>query len=110
MEAKENLPEQRQQQVAQTANDDHKDHKCHHRPPHHIHELENKIRHLLDALAHLGRGSNLQELLRIIRWPGWTTPAELAFVHAILEHIGAQVHTLERRQDDLVEASWRPQA
>ena len=84
-----------------------KDKECHGRPPHHIHELENKIRHLLDSLAHIGRGSHLKELLRIVKWPGWTSPAELAYVHAILEHLGAQVHTLERLQDDLVEASWK---
>jgi hypothetical protein len=108
MEAKETRPEQRQPQIADDhGHDHHKDKSCHHRPPHHIHELENKIRHLLDALAHLGRGTHLKELLRIVRWPGWTTPAELAYVHAILEHIGADVRALERLQCDLVEASWK---
>lgn len=118
MEAKETLLEQRQQ-IADDKDKDkckdkckckdcyRKDKDCHGRPPHHVHDLENKIRHLLDSLAHVGRGTHLKELLRIVRWPGWTTPAELAYVHAILEHLGAQVHTLERLQDNLVEASWK---
>ncbi len=42
----------------------------------HIRELEKKVSALSDALAHLGKGTTLQELLRIIRFPGYTTPAE----------------------------------
>jgi hypothetical protein len=44
-------------------------------------------------------------LLRIIHKPGWTTKAELAFVNAILEHIGVQVRALDHLQHDLVEAA-----
>ena len=51
----------------------------------HIRELEKKVSALSDALAHLGKGTTLQELLRILRFPGYTTPAELAFNHAILD-------------------------
>lgn len=76
-----------------------------HHKSHHIHELEETIKALADALAHLGRGAHLQELLRIIHSPGWTTPAELAFVNAILDHISVEVRTLDRLQADLVEAS-----
>lgn len=77
----------------------------HHCSSHHIHELEKTIKTLADSLADLGRGSHLHELLRIIRWPGWTSRAELAFVNAILDHISVEVRTLERLQADLVEAS-----
>ena len=73
--------------------------------PHHLYELERTIHTLADSLSHAGRGAHLQELLRIIRWPGWTTPAELAFTHAILEHIGVQVRSLERLQAELVDAA-----
>ena len=84
--------------------DDECKHRRHHKS-HHIHELDETIKALADALAHLGRGAHLQELLRIIHSPGWTTPAELAFVNAILDHISVEVRTLDRLQADLVEAS-----
>lgn len=71
----------------------------------HVRELEKKITALSDALAHLGRGTTLQELLKIIRFPGWTTPAELGFVHMILDQGVAQVAALEKMQEQLVEVS-----
>jgi hypothetical protein len=82
-----------------------KDRRHHHETSHHIHELEKTINSAADALAGLGRGSHLQELQRIIHLPGWTTPAELAFVNAILDHISFEVRTLDRLQADLVEAA-----
>jgi hypothetical protein len=80
----------------------HHDHEDKHK---HVHELEHAIKALSDQLAYLGRGHQLHELLHVIKWPGWTTPAEFAFVTAILENIANQVRLLERLQDDLVEAS-----
>jgi hypothetical protein len=74
-------------------------------PSHHIHELEKTIKTLADKLAELGRGAHLLELQRIIRCPGWTSAAELAFVNAILDHLSVEVRTIERLQADLVEAS-----
>lgn len=74
-------------------------------PSHHIHELEKSIKTLADALATLGRGAHLLELQRIIHHPGWTSPAELAFVNAILDHLSVEVRTIERLQADLVEAA-----
>jgi hypothetical protein len=84
---------------------DHDDRHRHHETSHHIHELEKTIKFTADALAGLGRGSHLQELLRLIHLPGWTTPAELAFVNAILDNISFEVRTLDRLQADLVEAA-----
>jgi hypothetical protein len=88
--------------------DDHKndrDDDRHDSSSHGIKELEKTIRALADALAGLGRGGHLQELLDIIHKPGWTTKAELAFVNAILDHISVDVRALDRLQADLVEAS-----
>lgn len=84
---------------------DRRDHCDHEKKHKHIHELEHTIRSLADQLAYLGRGHQLHELLHVIKWPGWTTPAEFAFVTAILENISSQVRLLERMQVDLVEAS-----
>jgi hypothetical protein len=44
----------------------------------HILVIEKKVSALSDALAHLGKGTSLRELLKIIKFPGWTTPAEFA--------------------------------
>ena len=68
----------------------------------HIRELEKKITALSDALAHLGKGTTLQELLRIIRFPGYTTPAEFRFNSAILDAMQAQVSTLDKLGQDLL--------
>ena len=60
----------------------------------HVKILDKKITELSDALAHLGKGTDLKELLRIIRFPGWTTPAELAFVSTILDTMHTQAKAI----------------
>lgn len=84
---------------------DRRDHYDQEKKHKHIHELQHSIKNLADQMAYLGRGHQLHELLHVIKWPGWTTPAEFAFVTAILENINNQVRLLERLQADLVEAS-----
>jgi hypothetical protein len=56
----------------------------------HVKILDKKITDLSDALAHLGKGADLKELIRIIRFPGYTTPAEFAFSIAIIDSM--QIH------------------
>jgi hypothetical protein len=68
----------------------------------HVRELEIKINALSDALAHLGQGRALQELLRIIRFPGYTTPAEFVFSSAILDAMQAQVSAVDKLGQDLL--------
>ena len=68
----------------------------------HIRELEKKISALSDALAHLGQGTSLKELLRIIHFPGYTTPAEFVFNVAILDTMLVQANALEKLGQDLV--------
>lgn len=60
-----------------------------------IDRLDKKITALSKALANLGKGTDGKDLLLIIRKPGWTTPAELAFTNALLETAGIQVRALE---------------
>jgi hypothetical protein len=67
--------------------------------------LGKKITELSDALARLGKGTDLKDLLRIIRNPGYTTPAELAFSHALVDSLAAQVSGLAKTQAALVAAS-----
>ncbi|MGH8078828.1 MAG: hypothetical protein ACREPE_16125 [Lysobacter sp.] len=71
----------------------------------HIKLLDEKISDLSDALAHLGKGTDLAELLRIIRKPGWTTPAEFRFSVALVETMKLQVDGLAQTSARLLEAA-----
>jgi hypothetical protein len=68
----------------------------------HVKELEMKIGALSDALARLGQGATLKELLRVIRFPGYTTPAEFVFNGAILDAMQAQAEALDKLGRDLL--------
>lgn len=70
----------------------------------HVKILDKKITELSDALAHLGKGTDLKELLRIIRFPGYTTPAELAFSVAIIDSMTAQTRLLSTLNTQLLAA------
>ena len=70
-----------------------------------IRKFEKSITALSDALAHLGKGTDLRDLIMIIRKPGWTTPAELLYATSIVDAMSAQVATLERLQTNLLRAS-----
>ncbi|MEO8748095.1 MAG: hypothetical protein ABI379_10650 [Rhodanobacter sp.] len=71
----------------------------------HVKVLDKQITELSDALAHLGKGTDLKELLRIIRFPGWTTPAEFAFSIAIVDSMRIQVNALMNLNTQLLAAS-----
>ena len=73
----------------------------------HLEQLDRRITELSDALAGLGRGADLQELLRIIRQPGWATPAELTFGSAILDSMRVQGLALERLNRQLLAGARR---
>jgi hypothetical protein len=76
-----------------------------HSGPEHIEALDKKITALGDALAHLGAGTSLKELLRIIRYPGYTTPAEFAFNVAMLDAMHTQVRLIEQMGTNLLSAA-----
>ena len=71
----------------------------------HIKELDKKITALSDALAKLGRGTSLPELIKIIHFPGYTTPAEFALTVTILDAMQVHAGHLEKMGMDLLEAS-----
>jgi hypothetical protein len=73
----------------------------------HIRELDKKITALSDAMAHLGQGTSLKELLKVIRFPGYTTPAELALTTTILDGMQAHVGALARMETALLSASQK---
>ena len=68
-------------------------------------KLDKKITALSDALAKLGRGTTLQELLKIIRRPGWTTPAEYGFATTIIDALQVQVTALDRLSTAMVKSA-----
>jgi hypothetical protein len=70
----------------------------------HVKVLDKKITELSDALAHLGKGTDLKELIKIIRFPGYTTPAEFAFTVAILDSMQTQVAALGNQGAQLLAA------
>lgn len=70
-----------------------------------IKRLDKKITALSNALAKLGKGTDLKDLIRIIRFPGWTTPAEFAFTVAILDSMQTQVNQLAELSNSLAKAA-----
>jgi len=72
---------------------------------HELTQLEGQIQALKTSHAALASGDSLNELLTIIHRPGWTTPAELAFVRTGLESIRAQTAQLHALTQGLVGAA-----
>lgn len=71
----------------------------------HVRVLDKKITELSDALAHLGKGTDLKELIKIIRFPGWTTPAEFAFAVTIVDTMQTHVNALGQLSTQFLAAS-----
>jgi len=72
---------------------------------HELTQLEGEIQALKTSHAALASGDSLNELLTIIHRPGWTTPAELAFVRTGLESIRAQTAQLSALTNGLLVAA-----
>jgi hypothetical protein len=68
----------------------------------HVKVLDKKITELSDALAHLGKGTDLKELLRIIRFPGWTTPAEFALAITVIDSMQIHANALTKLAPQLL--------
>jgi len=62
-----------------------------HMPNHNIAKLERNVNALMAALSNLGSAQELKELLKTIRRPGWTTPAEFIFASGIVDSM--TIHT-----------------
>ncbi len=54
-------------------------------PKDHVKELEENIRDLQDIFGRFGDAKrDLSQILKFVHQPGWTTPAELALVEAVV--------------------------
>ena len=72
------------------------------------HDLDKLSRQLKDLDTLLGRfaaAERRRELIRIIKIPGWTTPAEFLLVSGIVTNITAHLKALEKLEVNLLEAS-----
>jgi hypothetical protein len=70
-----------------------------------IGRLEKHIDTVRERLEVVAQGDDFEELLTIIRKPGWTTPAEFRLVLGIVETIGRQVEAIEHLKRGLLEGS-----
>jgi hypothetical protein len=69
-----------------------------------IQNLEKKVNRLGSAITKLGNDKDLQELILILHQPGWTTPAELKFATAMVDHMTAQVDMLGTLKGEFIRA------
>jgi hypothetical protein len=56
--------------------------------------IETRVKALSTELAGLSSEKDFQEFLVIIRKPGWTTPAEFAFVDGLIDSMAAHARAL----------------
>lgn len=71
----------------------------------HVEVLERKVTDLSEILAQLGKNAELKELLKIIKHPGWTTPAEFKLVSAVVDSMHQQAHQLTDLKTQLLAGS-----
>jgi hypothetical protein len=71
----------------------------------HAARLEGQVKEFRKYLGDLAAPGEYEEFLRIIHRPGWTTPAEFAFVSAILDGMVANVRGLAQMKTALLTAS-----
>jgi len=72
---------------------------------HELVQLEARIQSLKTSHTALSNSLSLDELMNIIHRPGWTTPAELAFVNAGLDSIDAQMKQLSALTQGLINSA-----
>jgi hypothetical protein len=73
---------------------------------HDIPGLEKKIKRLRTDWRKLAsKADSNEELIRIIRQKGWTTPAEFRLVLGQVEALSQQIQVVLRLQDSLMEGS-----
>ncbi len=70
-----------------------------------IDRLEKRITALREALTHLSTDHDWGELSLIMRRPGWTTVAELAFTQGIVESMLTYTQALAQLKGVLVKGS-----
>ena len=70
-----------------------------------INALDKKVTSISNALAKLSIQDAFKKLILEWRRPGWTTPAELIFVSAILNLLETNISALTQLKSDLIKGS-----
>jgi hypothetical protein len=70
-----------------------------------ISNLERRTKELTNTLSKLAEIKDFEELIRLIRLKGWTTPAELRFANAMVESMASHATVLAKTKAELMEAS-----
>jgi hypothetical protein len=68
----------------------------------HVDRIEGAAHDLLKELERMQAEEHVQELLRIIHNPGWTTPAELSFALTLLGEMTDRVRGIQRLGDQML--------
>lgn len=71
----------------------------------HVDRIEKNLKTLMKTVPDVLRVDHLEEMLVLIRHPGFTTPAELAVVQGLLETTQALVHQIGRLNETLLAGS-----
>ena len=74
-------------------------------PRHNIDRLDRDAKRLQEALTDLAKQSDFEELLRLWRRPGWTTPAEFLLVQGSLEAMLGLAKQLGQMKATLINGS-----
>jgi hypothetical protein len=74
-------------------------------PSHDIPQLEKHIKSLHEAVNDLAQEDDFIEMLKIIHFPGYTTPAEYRLVAGLIAEMTAQVRALTNLRGTVLAAS-----
>ncbi len=74
---------------------------------HDVGQLEKNIEQVQVRLRALVDEDRYAELIRIIRKPGWTTPAEFHLVYSGIEIVGRQIELIDQFSRVLLEAGQK---
>jgi hypothetical protein len=72
---------------------------------HDIAAMETKLRTIEKGLGTLADGRHIQQLIPIVRRPGFTTLAEAMLIHAMLDQVQYHTEVLQRSCEALLAAA-----
>ena len=72
---------------------------------HDIAHLETRIKELGEQLETMGDSSDLKEMILLMHYPGWTTPAEYLLVSGIVAAMQEHVQALTNLRQGLIAGS-----
>jgi len=64
----------------------------------HIEEIDQRLRELSAAFTGLGDTGDIEELLRVIHQPGWTSLRDVFFVNTLLDIVQQTTVTAEKQR------------